>query len=362
MNISTIFKWIRTQKHGAVFKSLKAVITSEKVLAHYDASKITAITCDASTLFGWIRQAYVPRFKNYYKVSAQLLADSKGGTFYQFLCGRKFMIVTDHKQLLSLLAEDTPTFAFQANRLAGWANISEQVKEFKDADTICNISCLSQHICRSNPQIVPEETLRDAILQGEYCSLCEERCISLIMGSPYHTATDGLAKRIDELKVQMVFPLVNIGTYGELAHISTHTNHCSKKFRQNQRSGQKSTVLWLEEESVILETKFERRVDQQDIGTREIKIRIFNCTSKFGTLRLSNKESKTLKKLSKMKDRYQEDLREFEGDQFNISQHRGPKKLENIKGEDVSVDSHKLFYLLYMYFSSHEPEGAERKP
>ena len=46
--------------------------------------------------------------------------------FHQFLYGRKFIVVTDHKPLVTLFAPDKGTPAMAANRLARWALLVHQ--------------------------------------------------------------------------------------------------------------------------------------------------------------------------------------------------------------------------------------------
>ncbi|KII61304.1 hypothetical protein RF11_06468 [Thelohanellus kitauei] len=182
---------------------------SEQVLAHYDASQITGIDCDASSsgIGAVLFHRYSDGSERPVPHASKILTKSqrnysqiqKEGLSNIFVfVWQKICDCYRSQATVSLFANDKITPALKANRLVCWANSLNsydynieyrstamhgnadalsilpsgpdvefcRVEEFKNTDTICNISSLSQQICRSNPQIVPEETLRDPILQG----------------------------------------------------------------------------------------------------------------------------------------------------------------------------------------------------
>ncbi|XP_033115749.1 uncharacterized protein K02A2.6-like, partial [Anneissia japonica] len=115
--------------------------------------------------------------------------------FHQFLYGRKFILVTDHKPLISLFAPDTPTPTLAANRLARWALILNQYdytieyrkttdhgnadalsrlpmapdKDFDreeddaETDTVCMIKSINLQL-NNNAKLLQKETLKDPVL------------------------------------------------------------------------------------------------------------------------------------------------------------------------------------------------------
>ena len=67
--------------------------------------------------------------------------------FHQFLYGRRFTIVTDHKPLLALFGPTKATPAMAANRLARWALILSQYNyeiEFRKIAEHGNADALSR--------------------------------------------------------------------------------------------------------------------------------------------------------------------------------------------------------------------------
>ena len=116
--------------------------------------------------------------------------------FHQFLYGRKFIVVTDHKPLVTLFAPDKGTPAMAANRLAQWALLVHQydyMVEYRrskdhgnadalsclpfsndtsfdgeemedDVDSVCLVRTISRQINPDNPLLVVRETAKDPIL------------------------------------------------------------------------------------------------------------------------------------------------------------------------------------------------------
>ena len=113
--------------------------------------------------------------------------------FHQFLYGRKFIVVTDHKPLVTLFAPDKGTPAMAANRLARWALLVHQYDytvEYRrskdhgnadalsrlpfsndtsfdgeemedDFDSVCLVRTISRQINPDNPLLVVRETAKD---------------------------------------------------------------------------------------------------------------------------------------------------------------------------------------------------------
>ncbi len=96
----TPWKWGAEEE--AVFLRLKNMLYQENVLAHFDPRQEFPIQKEALAIVFALHK------------------------FYQFLCGRKFILVTDHKPLTSLFGptKSTPTLA--ANQLARWALMLNQ--------------------------------------------------------------------------------------------------------------------------------------------------------------------------------------------------------------------------------------------
>ena len=137
-------QWKWGEEEATSFKKIKRLLCTETVLAHYDPSLPLGLSCDASecgigaVLFhrfadgserpilniSKVLSATQRRYSQIQKEALSLVYALK--KFHQFLYGRKFIVVTDHKPLVTLFAPDKGTPAMAANRLARWALLVHQ--------------------------------------------------------------------------------------------------------------------------------------------------------------------------------------------------------------------------------------------
>ena len=196
------------------FKEIKRLLCTDTVLAHYDPSLQIGIFCDASEV--GIGAILFHRFEDgsegpiinisktlsdtqrrYSQVQKEALAVIFAlKKFHQFLYGRSFILVTDHKPLLNLFAPNKATPAMAANRLARWSLYLSQydyVVEYRqtkahgnadalsrlpatadtkfdeeerddDVDNVCTIHTISRRINPGNPMLLVKSSSKDAIL------------------------------------------------------------------------------------------------------------------------------------------------------------------------------------------------------
>ncbi|XP_061705624.1 uncharacterized protein K02A2.6-like [Cydia pomonella] len=119
---------------------VKKALTSTNVLAHYDPKKTLIVTCDASArgVGGVLAQpgptgerpvAYASRSltsaeKNYSQIHREALAIIYCmKKFHQYLYGRKFVLRTDHKPLVSIFGPNAGIPTMTASRMQRWAVI-----------------------------------------------------------------------------------------------------------------------------------------------------------------------------------------------------------------------------------------------
>ena len=139
---STKWKWDQPQEDA--FKKLKQMLTDNTVLAHFDPSCPVGISCDASdagvgaVLFHRYKDnterpianasktltATQKRYPQIQKEALSIIFALK--KFHQFLYSRKFILVTDHKPLISMFGPNTATPVLAANRLARWSLMLSQ--------------------------------------------------------------------------------------------------------------------------------------------------------------------------------------------------------------------------------------------
>ena len=134
---NTKWKWDQPQEDA--FKKLKQMLTDNTVLAHFDPSCPVGILCDASdagvgaVLFHRYKDnterpianasktltATQKRYPQIQKEALSIIFALK--KFHQFLYGRKFILVTEDKPLISMFGSNTATPVLAANRLARWS-------------------------------------------------------------------------------------------------------------------------------------------------------------------------------------------------------------------------------------------------
>ncbi|KFD49780.1 hypothetical protein M513_09375 [Trichuris suis] len=133
----SIFVW--QEQHEQAFRRAKELLLSSKVLVHYDPRKKLTVTCDASQhgVGAILSQpdskgkeapvAYASRTlskpeRNYAQIDKEALAIIYAvKKFHQYLYGRPFTIITDHKPLLGLLHPHKALPQVMSPRMLRWS-------------------------------------------------------------------------------------------------------------------------------------------------------------------------------------------------------------------------------------------------
>ncbi|XP_048586216.1 uncharacterized protein K02A2.6-like [Nematostella vectensis] len=131
------WKWEKVEQEA--FECLKSAMCSDTVLQHYDPAAELVLHCDASSVGvgatilqpgpdGTLQPvAYASRTlssaeRNYFQIERESLAIVFGLTkFRQYLLGRHFKLLTEHKPLITLLGEHKPVFQLASDRIKRWA-------------------------------------------------------------------------------------------------------------------------------------------------------------------------------------------------------------------------------------------------
>nr|KAG5689431.1 hypothetical protein BaRGS_012253 [Batillaria attramentaria] len=131
--------WKWGEEEQAAFEQLKQVLSSDQVLVHFDPEKPVGLACDASNVgigavlfhrypdgserpIANVSKTLTAAERNYSQIHKEALAIIYGlRKFYQYLYGRQFILVTDHKPLTALFGPKKGTPLLAANRLARWA-------------------------------------------------------------------------------------------------------------------------------------------------------------------------------------------------------------------------------------------------
>jgi len=132
-------RWQWSNNCEKAFNCLKTHLASEKVLVHYDISLPLQLACDASAygvgaVISHVTEngdekpiAYSSRTlskseRNYSQIEKEALSIIYGvKKFHQFLYGRKFTLITDHKPLLAILGPKSQLPTLAAARFQRWA-------------------------------------------------------------------------------------------------------------------------------------------------------------------------------------------------------------------------------------------------
>ena len=131
--------WKDTQEQ--VFQIAKKQLSSPKFLVHYDPQKELILSCDASPygigevlsqrceqglerLVAFASRTLSPAEKSYVQLEKEGLAIVFGvKEFHQYLFGRTFQILSDHKPLQHLFSETRPVPPLASSRIQRWALI-----------------------------------------------------------------------------------------------------------------------------------------------------------------------------------------------------------------------------------------------
>ena len=132
------WRWTKTEDNA--FMAAKNLLLNSRTLVHYDETLPLVLSCDASSYGAGAVLSHVINGKhqpiafasctltetqrNYSQLEKEAFSIIFGlKRFHQYLCGRSFTILTDHRPLLTLLGPHRAVPAHTASRLQRWALI-----------------------------------------------------------------------------------------------------------------------------------------------------------------------------------------------------------------------------------------------
>ena len=170
----TLWQW--GDQEDRAFKVSKQLLLSSQLLVHFDPTKEIMVACDASGYgigavlahresngeeqpIGFVSRTLTAAEKNYSQIEKEALACIFGITkFHTYLYGHKFILVTDHKPLLSLFKEHKAIPQQASGRIQRWAltlAAYEYTIAFRPTAAHSNADALSRLPMHSQEEQVP---------------------------------------------------------------------------------------------------------------------------------------------------------------------------------------------------------------
>ncbi|GFR83010.1 transposon Tf2-9 polyprotein [Elysia marginata] len=184
------WRWGKPEQEA--FQHVKNLLSADTVLAHFNPALEVGISCDASDVgigcvlfhrysdgserpFANASKTLTQTQRKYSQIQKEALANIFGlNKFHQFLYGRRYILVTDHKPLIALFGPTKPTPALAANRLARWALTVSQYDytiEYRKTSAHGNADALSRLPAGADPSF----DRRRLFLQSTWhCTACNE--------------------------------------------------------------------------------------------------------------------------------------------------------------------------------------------
>ena len=177
------------------FEKVKEALTSTKVLAHYNSELPVGLACDASAVgvgavlfhryedgtelpIAYASKSLTPAERNYSQIEREALSIIYGvKKFHQYLYGRHFLLLTDHKPLLTIFGEKKGIPVMAASRLQRWAIILAAYTytiEYIPTKEHGNADCLSRLPTETDPSFEKyhsQQGIVNQIQEGKLASL-----------------------------------------------------------------------------------------------------------------------------------------------------------------------------------------------
>ena len=163
--------WCWTKKCEESFVKSKEMVINATVLAHYDVNLPLCLACDASPYgvgavlshifpdetkrpIAFVSRSLTKSEKAYAQIDKEALSIVFGvKRFHQFLYGREFNLVTDHRPLTALFGQNKPIPTLAASRMQRWALILSAYNykiEYRTSKANANADCMSRLPVNSN--------------------------------------------------------------------------------------------------------------------------------------------------------------------------------------------------------------------
>ncbi|KAL5491807.1 hypothetical protein EMCRGX_G017171 [Ephydatia muelleri] len=242
--------WSWESSQQVAFSKAKELLTSASVLVHYEPDRELVLACDASEYgvgavlshhfeegfdrpIAFASRTLAPAERKYSQLDKEALAIVFGvDKFHQYLYGRHFTILSDHKPLQYLFAVDRPIPQMVSPRVQRWAltlSAFDYTISFRAGKLQGNADALSRLPLQHSPEEVP--TPGDMILLLEALDLSEAPISAAAINKL--TGKDPVLSRVRSV--------VQHGTWDSLCSDSVFQPY---KLRRLELSVQDGCVLW----------------------------------------------------------------------------------------------------------------------
>ena len=170
-------KWSWGPNQSKAFESVKKLLTSERLLVHYDPSKELALACDASPYgvgavlshkgsdgkerpIAFASRSLGTAEKNYSQLKKAIVFGVK--KFHQYIFGRRFTILSDHNPLQHIFKETSAIPPMASARIQRWLLLLggyDYTISYKPGQQYANAHMLSRlpsTEAPANPPVPPE--------------------------------------------------------------------------------------------------------------------------------------------------------------------------------------------------------------
>lgn len=157
--------WNWTSEAQKAYETCKQCLSSDDLVVHYDTQRELRLACDASSFglgavishvmddgkerpIAFASRTLNPSEKNYAQIEKEALSIIFGvKKFHQYLYGRRFTLVTDHKPLLAILGPKKAIPTMAAARMQRWAvflSAHDYDIEYRKSEDHANADALSR--------------------------------------------------------------------------------------------------------------------------------------------------------------------------------------------------------------------------
>ena len=170
-------RWQWKDEHKEAFRRAKVALQSSQVMIHFDPRKEVISACDASPYgvgavlshrlsngterpIAFASRSLAEAERRYAQIDREALALLFGvKKFHQYLSGRAFTILTDHKPLVSLLGENKAVLLMVSGRMQRWAIMLSAYQyrlRYRPRMTNANVNALSRLPLSVKPEVTED--------------------------------------------------------------------------------------------------------------------------------------------------------------------------------------------------------------